>query len=104
MDRGRLVASRQHGTQGGVAQRVAEEAIEFMRHFADADPEEIPTLGVVAVNSDQRDLIFEEIRRLEADDERVERYRERVAQKGEPVFVKNLENVQGDERDFILSR
>ncbi|WP_114945276.1 DUF3320 domain-containing protein [Microvirga calopogonii] len=84
------------------AQRVAEEAIEFMRRFADEEPETIPSLGIVAVNSDQRDLIFEEIRRLEADDELVERYREKVAGKGEPVFVKNLENVQGDERDFIF--
>jgi len=84
------------------AQRIAEEAIEFMRRFADEDPETIPSLGIVAVNSDQRDLIFEEIRRLEAGDELVERYREKVADKGEPVFVKNLENVQGDERDFIF--
>lgn len=84
------------------AQTVAEQAIEFMRSFADADEEQIPTLGIVAVNTDQRDLIYEEIRRLQADDEAVERYREKVSNKGEPLFVKNLENVQGDERDFIF--
>jgi hypothetical protein len=32
----------------------------------------------------------------------VEMYHEKVAAKGEPLFVKNLENVQGDERDFIF--
>ncbi len=32
----------------------------------------------------------------------VEKYRERVDAKGEPLFVKNLENVQGDERDHIF--
>ncbi len=84
------------------AQMVAEEAIDFMRRFADENASEIPTLGIVAVNGEQRDLIFEELRRLESDDELVERYREKVAEKGEPVFIKNLENVQGDERDFIL--
>jgi very-short-patch-repair endonuclease len=84
------------------AQTIAEEAIQFMRHYAEHDIETIPTLGIVAVNSDQRDLIFEEIRRMEADDALVEIYREKVAERGEPVFVKNLENVQGDERDFIL--
>jgi very-short-patch-repair endonuclease len=84
------------------AQRVAEAAIAFMRQFADADPATIPTLGIVAVNTDQRDLIFEEIRQLEADDALVEQYREKVTSKGEPVFIKNLENVQGDERDFIF--
>jgi len=84
------------------AQRIAEEAIRFMRHFSRLDPEKIPSLGLVAVNTDQRDLIFEELRRLESDDELVETYRSKVAEKGEPVFVKNLENAQGDERDFIF--
>lgn len=84
------------------AQTIAEEAIQFMRHHADEPLDQTPTIGIVAVNSDQRDLIFEEIRRLEAGDSRVEDYRRKVAERGEPVFVKNLENVQGDERDFIL--
>jgi len=84
------------------AQRLAEEAIALMRHYADFEREVIPTLGLVAVNSKQRDVIFEELRQLEAGDERVERYREKVASKGEPVVIKNLENVQGDERDYIL--
>jgi len=84
------------------AQRIAEEAIRFMRHFAEMEEESIPTLGLVAINGDQRDLISEELRRLESGDSLVETYREKVAAKGEPVFVKNLENVQGDERDFIF--
>jgi|GEM_PF-2539285 len=41
-------------------------------------------------------------RRLSADDEKVEKYMEVARNKGEPLFVKNLENVQGDERDFIF--
>ena len=81
---------------------VAEEAVQFMRHFAEMDENIVPTLGLVAVNSDQRDLIQEELRRLCADDHLVDSYREKVEKKGEPVFVKNLENVQGDERDYIF--
>jgi len=84
------------------ASRIAEEAVTFMRHYADMDEENIPSIGIVAVNIDQRDLIQEELRRLSADDALVDEYREKVATKGEPVFVKNLENVQGDERDFIF--
>lgn len=84
------------------AQVVAEEAIEFMRRHAGDDADKIPSLGIVAVNSDQRDLVFEEVRRLQGDDPLVESYREKVAAKGEPFFVKNLENVQGDERDYIF--
>jgi len=84
------------------AVRVAEEAIQLMRHFADMNEETIPTLGIVSINIDQRDLIDEELRRAWADDDLVDRYREKVQKKGEPLFVKNLENVQGDERDFIF--
>jgi len=84
------------------AQQAAEEAIAFMRHHAEFLEDVIPTLGIVAVNTDQRDLISEELRRLEAGDELVKLYREKVAAKGEPVFVKNLENVQGDERDYVF--
>lgn len=40
--------------------------------------------------------------RLTADDVLVDQYREKVLSKGEELFVKNLENVQGDERDIIL--
>ncbi|GJD34012.1 DUF3320 domain-containing protein [Methylobacterium aerolatum] len=82
------------------AQAVAEEAILFMRHHAEEPV--APSLGVVAVNSEQRDLIDEEIQRLATEDELVQRFQERVAERGEPFFVKNLENVQGDERDFIF--
>jgi len=81
---------------------VAEEAVQFMRHFAEMDEETVPTLGLVAVNTDQRDVIQEELRRLCADDDLVDSYREKVEKKGEPLFVKNLENVQGDERDYIF--
>ena len=84
------------------AQRVVEDAMRFMRHFAEAPDHELPTLGIVAVNIQQRDFISEELRRASADDELVEKYRERVDNKGEPLFVKNLENVQGDERDHIF--
>ncbi|MCP2080855.1 UNVERIFIED_ORG: very-short-patch-repair endonuclease/DNA polymerase III delta prime subunit [Methylorubrum zatmanii] len=82
------------------AQAVAEESILFMRQHADEGAP--PSLGVVSVNSDQRDLIEEEIRRLASEDELVLRYQEKVSARGEPFFVKNLENVQGDERDYIF--
>ena len=91
--------ARRNPTEAAV---VAEEAIAFMRHFAEAPEVDLPTLGIVAVNVEQRDFIQEELRRLWADDELVELYREKAEAKGEPPFVKNLENVQGDERDHIF--
>lgn len=84
------------------AARIAEEAIEFMRYFSDKPADQVLSLGIVALNVDQRELIQSEIHRLEAGDEFVERYKELVRRRGEEVFIKNLENVQGDERDFIF--
>lgn len=96
----RLPGRYASGRNAMEAQSVAEEAILFMRRHADeAAP---PSLGIVSVNSDQRELIEEELRRLASDDDLVLRYQEKVAERGEPFFVKNLENVQGDERDYVF--
>ena len=73
-----------------------------MRHHAALDEDEIPSLGIVALNIQQMELIREELNRLIVDDVLVDQYREKVSSKGEELFVKNLENVQGDERDFIF--
>lgn len=82
------------------AERLTEEAIAFMHHFAAAD--EPPSLGIVALNIEQRDLIEETLWRLSAGDPLVEAFQEKTGRRGEGVFVKNLENVQGDERDFVF--
>ncbi len=84
------------------AGRIAEEAISFMRHYAVCDEDKIPSLGIVAINLQQRELIREEFNRLRTDDPLVDLYLDKVLSKGEEFFVKNLENVQGDERDFIF--
>ncbi len=84
------------------ASRIAEEAITFMRHHAVLDEDDIPSLGIVAINIQQRELIQQELNRLIEDDVLVDQYREKVSNKGEELFVKILENVQGDERDFIF--
>ncbi|MGA8495439.1 MAG: AAA domain-containing protein, partial [Xanthobacteraceae bacterium] len=84
------------------ALQIAEEAIAFMRHYAVCDEDHLPTIGIVAINIEQRDLIREELNRLSAGDDLVEEFQSKAEKKGEEIFVKNLENVQGDERDFIL--
>jgi very-short-patch-repair endonuclease len=78
------------------AQRVVDAVVEHIR----MRPTE--SLGVVTLNMKQRDLISELLdERLtampEADDYKVRWLDERQA-----LFVKNLENVQGDERDCIV--
>jgi hypothetical protein len=68
---------------------------------------EPPSIGIACFNLQQRDLIVERLDEL-ADEEpafakRLEKARERLgAGSFEGLFVKNLENVQGDERDHII--
>ena len=60
------------------------------------------SLGIATMNGVQRDLILERMDQIAASDPEVEAYRSRWSEKIERFFVKNLETVQGDERDVIL--
>lgn len=79
---------------------VEAEAVvaEILKRFDAAPAGSTPSLGVVTFNQQQRTLIEQLLR--ECDDERV--HDALNAGNGEGLFVKNLENVQGDERDVIL--
>jgi very-short-patch-repair endonuclease len=57
------------------------------------------TLGVVAMNQQQKELIRQKIDEL--DDELVRAFVDAPGE-AQPFFVKSLENVQGDERDVIF--
>ena len=78
------------------AQAVAEAAIVLMA----AEPDR--SLGIVTLNQPQRDVLLEEMERLVPREAAVQQYVERWESTLEPFFVKNLENVQGDERDVIF--
>ena len=64
--------------------------------------EETPrdTLGVAAFSIRQRDAILDSLEKLRRESPETEAFF--GANPDEPFFVKNLENVQGDERDAIL--
>lgn len=78
------------------ARAVVEEAAGLMRARADR------SIGIVAMNQAQRDLIETLMDERAAADPDIQAYRERWDGNLEDFFVKNLENVQGDERDIIL--
>src|SRR5262249_54355725 len=75
---------------------VATAAIESMRRSPNR------SLGIVAVNLEQAELLRAEIDRLLLSDETARAYVAKWESTLEPFFVKNLENVQGDERDTIM--
>ncbi|WP_024442652.1 DUF3320 domain-containing protein [Mycobacterium sp. UM_WGJ] len=74
----------------------AERIVADIRQRFALSPSVAPSLGVVTFNAQQRDFIENLLR--DSGDDRL------VAALDEPdgLFVKNLENVQGDERDTIL--
>ncbi len=88
-DRGRTRTNR--GEAKAVAQAV-------MAHATNS-PE--MSLGVVAFSMAQRDLIQVEVELLRRENQAVNDFFQ-SAHPTEPFFIKNLENVQGDERDVIF--
>lgn len=77
--------------------RVISEAVR--EHFRN-NPDE--TLGVVAMSADQRLQIERAIETLAKDDPVFQVLLEKDETRHETLFIKNLENVQGDERDVIF--
>lgn len=82
-------------TNAGEARAVAEAVI---RHAQDTPQ---LSLGVVAFSTAQREAILLEVERLRREHEELEDFF-RHHDGGDEFFIKNLENVQGDERDVIF--
>ncbi|MGY2079251.1 DUF3320 domain-containing protein [Modestobacter sp. SYSU DS0657] len=96
------VAGTFHRTGGGKLLRTnpveaAAVVAEVLRRFEVAAPA-VPSIGVVTFNAPQRSLIEAQLR--DSGDQRVVDALDRTD--GEGLFVKNLENVQGDERDVVF--
>ncbi len=73
---------------------------EAVRGHLMKKPEE--SLGVVAMNLQQRRAIEDAIEMLAKDDNEFQACYENNLQSEEPLFIKNLESVQGDEREVIF--
>ncbi len=78
----------------GEAQAVARRALQHVRE----NPKQ--SLGIVSFGSGQRDRILAELEQLRRQSAEIDFFEKHHPD--EPLFVKNLENVQGDERDVIL--
>ena len=78
------------------AEAVVKSVIEMMGKWPNR------SIGVVAMNQEQRDLLSDLIDERAAKDPVIQDYLRCYQGTLEPFFVKNLENVQGDERDIII--
>ncbi|MBR0931704.1 DUF4011 domain-containing protein [Bradyrhizobium diazoefficiens] len=87
------------GTNPIEAKMMIDAIVEFMQ----TDPDR--SLGIVTLNQKQRDLIIEEFEYAIANNRSVQKYVDAWKERNdglEEFFIKNLENVQGDERDVIF--
>ena len=88
--------------EGGGARTNRKEAeavvAEVVRRLTDPE-EEQRSIGIVTFSLAQQTLVEDLLERARADRPEIDRFFTQVV---EPVFVKNLETVQGDERDVIL--
>ena len=60
------------------------------------------SIGIVAMNSQQRDEIEDQLELRLSQDSILQGLYDKKMGSDEPIFIKNLENVQGDERDVIV--
>ncbi|WP_138468940.1 DUF3320 domain-containing protein [Poseidonocella sp. HB161398] len=87
-------------TNEAEARAIVRLAVDRMARWLELPEEQRQTLGVITFNAEQQALIldlFDEERRR---DPALEWFFEEARE--EPVIVKNLENIQGDERDVML--
>lgn len=82
------------------ARAVAEAVINHAKEQLKRPVKERLTLGVAALSVAQRDAILDQLEILRRQLHDTEEFF--LATSYEPFFVKNLENVQGDERDVIF--
>lgn len=95
-----------HRVNGYWSDRANEAEATFVvgriRHYLSL--EESPTIGVITFNINQKELILDMIDKLRQEDSEFEElYEENLSRsKDSQLFVKNIENVQGDEREVII--
>lgn len=96
---------RRHYIEGAAYQkgrnRLEAEAVAqaVIAHFRSTP---MLSLGVATFNREQAELVLDILDRLQKEQSWLEKAIKVTEQTEEPFFVKNLENVQGDERDVIF--
>ncbi|MEF3817194.1 DUF4011 domain-containing protein [Acinetobacter baumannii] len=78
------------------AQFVVDEVCELILQDKDE------SIGIVAMNSQQRDEIEHQLELRLSQSTFLQELYDKKMKSHEPIFIKNLENVQGDERDVIV--
>lgn len=78
----------------------ANIVIEVLRNLHTDENGFLPTVGIATFNQKQKNLIWELLKREAQLDSKFRTKYKELEENG--LFVKNLENIQGDERDIII--
>ena len=67
----------------------------------------VPTIGIITFNDEQKNIIMDEIENRQKKDPAFDELYKEIetpasGKKDDEIFVRNIENVQGDERDIII--
>ena len=84
----------------GEARAIAEIVERRLKTWFAVPEDERQTLGVITFNAEQQSLILDLLDEIRRGDSELEWFF--ADEREEPVIVKNLENIQGDERDVML--
>ena len=87
-------------TNRAEADAIAALAVARLREWSALPETERPTLGVITFNAQQQALILDLLDAARTEEPELEWFFDEARE--EPVIVKNLENIQGDERDVML--
>lgn len=82
------------------AKSVADHVCARLTDWLHLSEKDRPTLGVITFNQPQQELIQDMLDEARRQDTRLEWFF--ADEREEPTIVKNLENIQGDERDVML--
>ncbi|MBP7864184.1 DUF4011 domain-containing protein [bacterium] len=105
-EKGNEPAIKWHAVKGYWENRAnlveAQKVFERLRYYLLA--ENSPTIGIITFNAPQKDLILNLIDKARVDDPEFDEMWQQnsMLPLDEQVFVKNIENVQGDEREVIV--
>ena len=91
------IYDRKHSRTNAVE---ADALVDFVFELLHNPETQDKSIGIVTFSQAQKELIEDKIEERRMKDTSVEQYFS--DESDEPLFVKNLENVQGDERDIII--
>ncbi|MCA9355043.1 DUF559 domain-containing protein [Candidatus Kaiserbacteria bacterium] len=97
------VFEKAESRQGKVNYREIDEVVRILREEITSNPDgTFPSVGIATFNISQRDSISDRINEEMIKDSSFATKIEKIKESDNGLFIKNLENIQGDEMDVVI--